>query len=134
MISFRKKSGNRDNGFTLLEVMIAMTVLSFALLSLASMAATVIRGNAYSHKVATATALSQDEMERMKSLNYSLIPAQEGVEDYGAIAGYPNFSRAVTVNTDSFNNFRIVTVTVSWVGTRTRTVSIDTIIHDPNPT
>jgi prepilin-type N-terminal cleavage/methylation domain-containing protein len=139
MMNFRERLRKQDNGFTLLEVMIALTVLSFALLSLVSMAATVIRGNVFSNKVATATTLAQDEMERIKGLSYNLIPAQAGTEDYGTITGYPSFRRVVAVTPDSpLPNTKTVTVTVSWIdnqmgSSQTRTVAINTIIHDPNP-
>jgi len=123
---------NQDNGFSLLEVLIAITILSFALLSLAAMATTVIRGNSYSHKVSTATTLTQDKIEAIKNVNYSSIASQAGTEGYGTITRYPNFSRQVTVVTNSpVSNATTITVTVSWTDTKTHFVTANTIIHSP---
>ena len=116
----------------MLEVLIALTIFSFALLALAAMATTVIRGNSYSHKVSTATTLAQDKIEAIKNLNYSSIASQAGTENYGTITGYLKFRRQVTVVTDSpVSNAATITVTVSWIDTRTHSVTVDTIIHNP---
>lgn len=58
---FRKSSSL--TGFTLLEVMVAMVILSIGLLGMASLTASIIRNNVFSDDFTTATALAQDKLE-----------------------------------------------------------------------
>ena len=62
-----------SSGFTLIEVMIAIFILTVALLGVAGMAATVINGNAFSKEITTATTLAQDKMEELKNTDYGSI-------------------------------------------------------------
>jgi type IV pilus assembly protein PilV len=102
-------------GFTLIEVLIATLVLAIGLLSLATLAGTVIRGNSFSNKMTTATTLAQDKMEEIKRLGYDNAGTAAGTENYGSIAGYSAYKRVTTVATGSpATGMKTVTVTVSW--------------------
>ncbi len=60
----------KKSGFTMIEVMLAMLILSVALLGLARISSTVIRGNAFSSNFTTATALAQDKLEKLSNLDF----------------------------------------------------------------
>ena len=87
---------SNDNGFTLIEILIAMFVLAIGLLGAAGVATTVINGNALSKKITTATTLAQDKMENIINLGYSCTPALE-TEPYNSITDYPAYKRVTTV-------------------------------------
>ncbi len=59
-------------GFTLIEIMIAIVILSVALLSMASTTVTVIKGNQVSNRATEAIALAQDTMEDLRNKNFYL--------------------------------------------------------------
>ena len=59
-------------GFTLIEIMIAIVILSIALLSMASTTIMVIKGNQISNRVTEAVTLAQDTIEFMRNQNYFL--------------------------------------------------------------
>jgi len=102
-------------GFTLIEVLIATLILAIGLLSLATLAGTVIRGNSFSNKMTTATTLAQDKMEEIKGLGYDNADTAAGTENYGSIADYVAYKRVATVSTDSPpTGMKTVTVKVSW--------------------
>ncbi|HIE65107.1 MAG: prepilin-type N-terminal cleavage/methylation domain-containing protein [Nitrospira sp.] len=63
----------RINGFTLIEVMIAMVILSLGLLGTLGMIATSIRGNAFSQQISIATSLATDKIEEMKNETYTVL-------------------------------------------------------------
>jgi type IV pilus assembly protein PilV len=68
----RKPSYQRqEKGFTLLEVIIALFILAFGLLAIASMQATAIKGNSQAMGLTEASTLAQDRMERFISLAYT---------------------------------------------------------------
>src|SRR3989338_4129229 len=63
---------SESNGFTLIEIMIAIVILSVALLSMASTTVTVIKGNQVSDNVTEAVALAQDTLEDLRNKNFYL--------------------------------------------------------------
>jgi len=62
---------NNDNGFTLIEVLIAIVILSVGLLGMASLTVGIINGNRFSNDLTTATTLAQDKMEDIRRAGYA---------------------------------------------------------------
>lgn len=119
-------------GFTLVEVMISIVVLSIAVLGFSAMTLGTIRGLAFSDKLTTATTLAQKQMEKLNNAPYVDVVADNyPPEDFGDLAGYEKFSRAVTIaDATPEPNTKTVTVNVWWrddAGT-TRNVNLSTII------
>jgi len=55
----------------LLEVIVALTILAFGLLAIASMQATAVKGNSKAMGLTEAAACAQDRMEKIMSLAYT---------------------------------------------------------------
>ncbi len=107
----------RDNGFTLVEVLIAILILTIGLLGMASLTVGIIKGNKFSADLTTATVLAQDKMEDVRRLGYSDMPTVDGTdpEAYGSIAGYANYRRDTETDVDSpATDMKTITVTVYW--------------------
>jgi prepilin-type N-terminal cleavage/methylation domain-containing protein len=58
-------------GFTLIEVLVAMALLSFGLLSIAGMQLVAIQVNSFSHQLGRGTALAQDKVEELLALPFN---------------------------------------------------------------
>lgn len=119
-------------GFTLIEVLIALMMLAVVFLGLSALTIAVSTGLSSSHTVTTAITLAQDRIEEIKNGGYAQATAANyPTEDYHTIPGYPQFRRTVTITTDSpIPNVKTVKVTVSWQGKggRTREASLQTMI------
>ncbi len=112
---------NDNPGFTLLEVLITIVILSVGLLGMAALAAGTINGNAFSKNLSTAITLAQDKMEEIWEQDYSDI-APEG--NASLSSPFANYEREVTVDTASFPDIvgppaqligmKVVTVIISW--------------------
>lgn len=63
-----KKLFSNEKGFTLLEILIAITILSVGLLALAEMTVYVIRSNAAGNKITKATVMAEDKLEQLRNL------------------------------------------------------------------
>lgn len=109
----------KGRGFTLLEIVIAILILTVALLGLASLTSMIIKGNASNKTLTIATTLGKDKLEELRSLPLTgtTIPASHSGTDYwGANLGAATstnayFTRAWSASgTDPVT----ITVTVTW--------------------
>lgn len=121
-----KKTWNRwkqSRGFTLLEILIAIFILSVALLGLASVTTMIIKGNASNKTLTVATTLAKDKLEELRSLPLTgtgtgtTIPSSHSGTDYwganqgAATSSNPYFTRSWSASgTDPIT----ITVTVTW--------------------
>mgnify|MGYP002633301230 CR=1 FL=1 len=103
-----------SKGFTLIEVMIAIVILSVGLLGMASLTVGIIKGNKFSNEVTTATTLGQDKMEDIRRTGYSSVAAETK-----AVLPSPDdqYKREVTVTNNSpATDMKTVNVKVYWGG------------------
>lgn len=110
-----KLRDNNNNGFTLLEILIAIVLLSIGLLAMASLTVGIMGGNLFSNRLTTATTLAQDKMEDNQRLGY--FGVADSTESYGSITDYPEYKRVTTINLNypvAGTGMRMVTVTVFW--------------------
>ena len=106
-----------ENGFTLLDNLISLSILSVVMLGLVGLATIVITGNATSKSRTVALTLTQDKIEdtRRSGYNYTLTANTTVTEPYNSIIGYPFFKRVTVtqVNTPGIG-MQTMTVTVYW--------------------
>lgn len=65
------KNRNSEKGFTLLEVIISISILTIGLLAVASMQVSAIRGNASAYGITEATSWASDQVEKLMVLPYN---------------------------------------------------------------
>ena len=113
-----------SNGFTLMEVLVAMLILTVGLLGMAALITGIINSNKLSNRISTATVLAQDKMEEIKGLNYSSVVSEP---QSSLPSPYDKYERKVTVLDDSpDNNMKTVKVEVFWESSKS--VSLQTIL------
>ena len=66
-----------DKGFTLIEVLVALTILSIGILGIAGLAGTGIKSSNYSRSLTQATNFAQERLEGLMGVNYSNIQATD---------------------------------------------------------
>jgi len=65
------KADGRHSGFTLIEIMIAILVLAVALIGLAAVTTTTIKGNSFSKAMTSATTLANDKLQDLKARTFT---------------------------------------------------------------
>ena len=131
--SLRWLRGNTA-GFTLLEVLIAIVIMSIGFLGLSAMTIAMTKSLSFSKRLTTATALAQEKLEAIKQAPYtSITTGNYAPEGYNTITGHPQFKRDVTVITDTpFLDTKTVVVTTSWQREEQLapyTVTLTTLVH-----
>ncbi|CAN2039896.1 type IV pilus assembly protein PilV [Candidatus Magnetomoraceae bacterium gMMP-15] len=107
----------KNAGYSLIEVLITITILSLGLLGIASLTVGIIRGNKFSNELSTATSLAQHKMEKIKGLGYSGTPPADFIttEDYNTIIDYPLYKRLTSIEADSPDKgMKTIIITVYW--------------------
>jgi len=104
-------------GMTLLEVVVAMGLVFVALLALAGLATTAIKGAAAGKHMTVATSLAQEKLEEIMRGGYrrDAVEGWASVEAYGSLVEYPLYQRTTRIQSQVLMaGLYIVSVTVSW--------------------
>jgi len=103
------------NGFTLIEILIAMVIITIVSLGATTLTVGIMHGNSFSKRLTTATTLVQDRLEDVKRLGYANVGTAAGIQNYGTIANFSDYKRVVTVTNDiPADKMKTVNVKVYW--------------------
>lgn len=102
----------QKNGFTLVEILVAIVILSIGLLGMAALSVGIAQSNRLSRDFSVATTLAQDKMEEIRRLNYASVSSETKVPCSGS---FSQFSREIIVDPNSpAADMKTVTVKVYW--------------------
>ena len=104
-----------NKGFTLIEVIFAISILTVGILAVAAMQASSIRGNAFAWGTSEASTVAMGQIESLMGLPYD----DDNLEDLGGDSHGPisdgRYDITWTVDDDQLiDNTKTVRVTVSW--------------------
>lgn len=109
-----------QQGFTLLEIFIAILLLTVGLLGTAALTTGVVRGNLDSRLLTTATTIAQTCLEENRRVGYASAGAVPTGGSNNCLSGNAtvimngvSFTRNLAINS-SVTNIKTLTVTVTW--------------------
>jgi len=117
-----------DKGFSLIELLIAVTILAVGLLAVAGLQVTAIQGNTQGNLTSQATTIAEDQIETIRNMDYAAISfaANPYIE---ADVGGTSFTRETLVETDNpMPDLKKITVTVRWNSHGQHQVILRTIV------
>ena len=120
VVKMRALTFRRQAGFTLIEIFIAILLLTVGLLGTAALTTGVVRGNIGSRNMTSATAIAETCLEENRRVGY----ANAGTVPTGGtnncvtgnttvVSGGVSFTRNLSIDS-SVSNIKTLTVTVSW--------------------
>lgn len=125
-----------QRGFTLIELFIAIVVLTIGLLGTAALTTGVVRGNLSAKNMTAATAIAQSCFEENRRVGYASAGAVPAGGSNSCVSGNATvtvnglaFTRTLAIDA-SVSNIKTLTVTVSWSegATGTKSITLKTIL------
>jgi len=117
---------SKKDGFSLIEVLIALTFLAIGLLAMASLQVTSVRGNFFSNNLMQATYVAQDRLEYLKNLPFDdpLLSTGDHPDPPTQQISGVDFNRAYRVGLNG--NLKSLKYTVSWNDGAKHSISFST--------
>ena len=124
------------NGFTLIEMLIAISILSFGLLGLAELQFIAIKGNKESRDLTSAVILAETKVEELLKTGVTNLSngifhdTNNPVNETGAPGGI--FTRSWTIaDYTGSTHIKKITATIEWLSLKgVRSISLDTLLSD----
>jgi len=120
---------NKDGGFTLIEILIAITIFAIGILGATTMQIMAIQTNAKANRKTEALAVASEQMEKLINQDYADIASSQNDVVIGDDAN-ENVSDVYTiswsvVNDAPVNDTKTITMAVTWnyKGRHTETIS-----------
>ena len=119
-------------GFTLLEVLIGLIILTVGLLGLAAMQITFLRGNSFSVKMTEATAVARNKIEDFNNTPFENITSGNEAGPIVGSTGIQYNRTWVVVDVDNDGDgaidWKVVDVTTNWNDPTPHSVSLSTVV------
>ncbi len=129
MSFYMTRKSRREGGFSFIDVMLALIVLTFGVLAFTDLQFIASSGNKASQGLTTAVSLGEAKLEALKKNTPCANIVAEAATPVTAADG-TSYTRTVTVTNNSpMINTKTVTVTLAWTdGSKTHTIPMSTII------
>lgn len=113
----------KSKGFSLIEVLIALVILSISLLALAGLMVQTTKSNSFGNHMTEASTVAQDAFERLRARPYNSMTA--GAPDSPTGATGQVYTRTSTIVKNPNSTEAEATVTISWTDPTSHTISFN---------
>jgi type IV pilus assembly protein PilV len=104
-----------EGGFTLIELMVALTILIIGLLGLMGIVMVSLRASSFSRHGTEAAVLAEDKIEELRTMAVPVGATESAIDAQGNAGGiYSRQTTVTTVNFPDIGDMLQIVVTVSW--------------------
>jgi type IV pilus assembly protein PilV len=126
------KSSIRSKGFSLIEILIALVILSISLLALAGLMVTTTRNNSFGAHMTEAATFAQDQLESLRTSPWAIVAT--GNDWRLGFDNFTQYTRSWTVvpNAAAPNDtVKEITITINWNDTTGHSIGFRSVIFRP---
>jgi prepilin-type N-terminal cleavage/methylation domain-containing protein len=129
---FNLKLFLKSDGFSLIEILIAIVILSISLLALAGLMATTSRNTSFGGHITEAATFAQDRLEQLRVTTWDNIitTEQDPISSVGSTG--IAYTRSWTVVSNANDTLKTITITISWTDQAANSFSLISVILNPN--
>lgn len=107
-----KRTAGRQKGFTLIEVLVAISILTIGILGIAGLMGTAVKSSSFSQTMTQATNLAEDRIEALQEIDFNNIQStdlvgraelQRNCTQTSALVSRPVYT-CVPINTVTYDN------------------------------
>lgn len=102
---------SKSKGFSLIEVLVALVILSFSLLALAGLMVTTTKNNSFGSHMTEAATFAQDKLEELRAIKWESLADGNHMDQQGGSTGI-TYTRNWNVTTNG--SLKTVTIDVNW--------------------
>jgi prepilin-type N-terminal cleavage/methylation domain-containing protein len=121
----------KSKGFSLIEVLIALVILSISLLALAGLMVTTTRNNSFGGHLTEAVTFAQQRLEELRVAPYNTIVTPGAPVIQTGVPSGTNYTINWNVVQNADDSLRRVTMTVNWNDGTAHSISIVTVVKNP---
>jgi type IV pilus assembly protein PilV len=111
-IAMKKLSRKRDDGFTLIEIMISILVFTIGILAVVSMQTSSLHGNKIARETTEAAAVAASAIESLRPLDYADPSLTDGTH---TLPGQDQYAITYNVRRNTIiENTMLIEVSVTW--------------------
>jgi len=119
------KAFHKSKGFTLIEILVALVILSVSLLALAGLMVTTTRNTASGGHLTEASTFAQDRLEELRATQWANI-----VTGQDQRAGSTGITYRRNWNVVLNGNIRTINITVNWTDRINHSISLLSVISE----
>lgn len=124
---------SKSSGFSLIEILIALIILSISLLALAALMATTTRNTSFGGHITEAATFAQDRLEEFRVTPWANVVTGTDPTPPGPPRGSTGIFYTRTWNVVTTGNIKTVTITISWNDRVDHSFNLISAILNPNP-
>jgi len=111
------KNSLKSKGFTLIEVLVSLVILSISLLALAGLMTTTTKNNSVGGRLTEAATLAQDKLEELRAIPWDNIPLNQSSDAPESRPGV-QYQRTWVVRLNPTNaDIKEIEITIRWTET-----------------
>ncbi len=115
----------KSYGFTLIEVLIALVILSIAFLGLAGLMVQTTKNTSFGGLMTEAATHAQDKLEELRATQWNnLAPGADSPQGSNKIT----YNRSWTIQPNPGDTARTISVTVTWNDRTRRTITLRSVL------
>lgn len=115
----------KSDGFTLIEILVSLIILSVSLLALAGLMVTTTKNNSFGGHMTEAATFAQDKLEELRAIRWENISEGGSTDQKGGSTGI-NYTRNWNVATSGV--LKTISISINWQDRANHSIRLTSVL------